>query len=498
MDIDHYWDFFSHTTNFKKLIKILNEQYEIDCDDIEVPANVNEIYQISLELCENLVQLPYDDSDFLCPSRITDKKFFSEWSIKDDSQDYHLFQYLCVDALFHIEKEMELTEHMTIYPFFENTKDYLIDLSQMPDYGNFADLRKKDFMESIYAELLGLLSEPKHTPKFMDRLLSLLIHRIKKNPYCKAQDSSFESLRTFFLDFFHYVSKLYPEEKDKQYIANYLAYRLFPVHTITFVSQVLSELKLPVDSNMVLDAYLPLFFLPNVFSAPFYLELTLFKLPDCPVSTVFDEMFYPEEKNKPITSNFDIIQNNLLKHRKYFLFMDTVYFPVLSSCFYVLLKKAFSSDLKTIKKQLVHALDSIEKSSTVSLEDYWKSDIELFMQSEKKNFTDICSKIKAILSNPDEREYWKAATSLDYISSTYYQPDILRIVVKQKFDTNFMYPQYVYDPQEEEGVNDTPIKLNPETKEQIPPCLLARMNLEEDDVHLENSEKNSQKMDEET
>lgn len=217
-----------------------------------------------------------------------------------------------------------------------------------------------------------------------------------------------------------------------------------------------------------------------------------------PMSGLLDEMFYPEEKNKPITSNVDIIQNNLLKHRKYFLFMDTVYFPVLSACFYVLLKKVFLFDLETIKKKLVNSLNSIPAQSSDPLQNYWNtSDTGPLTSSDEKYFVAIVSKMRSVLLDPQEREYWKAATSLDYISSTYYQPGILRIVVKQKLDTNFMYPQYIYDPPEEEEVDDTPIKLDPERKKEIPPCILARMNLEED-VLPENSKETSEKMDEET
>lgn len=449
MNSDSYWGFFSHTTDVKQLEKILNDRYGIDCD-VEDLNDLEDIYQTALELCKNIVGLKrwWGVND---RTGVTDKVFFNEIRIgsepdafyPDDSEptqdvEQGVFHYLCVDSLFHIEKELQSQQHNTINQLFKNAKDYLLDPGkcQDPDLGNFKKCRTNEFMNSIYVELLGLSDDPEITPKFMDRLVALLVHQIKKNPFNEEWDSSAESLYNFFCNFFDRVHHLYPKDKNSQYIADYLAERLFPWRTIRFASCILSELQLPIHPDTVVDYLSPVFFLPNFFDAPAYLTLISSELKRSAIKTKLDEILYSGQTEPLLQSPIQVAEHNLNKCRQYLLFLTTVYFPVLNACFYVLLDKTYHSDFSKIKESLI---DSLDKQPSDSMFDFLETYYLLSEGDIKKHFVTICSKMKKILLNPEEREYLRSAVSLDYFSS-FSQQQILLTVIKQKCDTKFLFP----------------------------------------------------------
>lgn len=449
MDIDNYWSFFSHSTAPRTLKNILKKRYGIDCTG-KVEPDIQKIYQLTLDCCKSLGGIDSEGA--------TDQNFFPDISSNRDTQ---LLDYLVVDALFHIRKEIAFQDkspiHKAFNHFFEEQGKTFSRLGiemDIPTPKTFRKYLEQLLFQNIFHDFLktskGSDDSKKHKyeiPKFMDRLLFLLIGTIRQNPYCaQSEIDLFSSLETYFTEneFFETVQQLYHKDKGNQYLANYLTARIFDVDTVVYLASELRQWDRSIRLKKISSYLFPLFFVPNIFGKRAYCDFILDILKGQRKVIVRSDYWKNPNKKK---KSFDIAPSlqtdlhNLKRCKRYLLFLSTIYLPLVNHCFYVFLRKSCQDkDSKVALKKADHLLISYlnDRNQQPWYENRindWKERMKKLDEKEKEFFVQMYFSKIQLLSNPQRMQDWQSAISIDYAPSKHpYQHEIIKTILKYKVE----------------------------------------------------------------
>lgn len=423
--------FFAHETDLTTLEQTLGCLYGIHFDSLQGPSNLKEIYEHALTLC--------------CKLGANEQTFFRD---ARKGIQFYLLDYLVTDALFHVRKELsQENTHRSLSKFLDEISKH--SASGVIDSSNFSRYMKKDFMSSLYPSFLGISSNCPNSnyrlPMFMDRLLFFLITSVKKSPYRQDTSStmSFSMLNTFFVkgDICAKICSAYHDDAGNQCIATYLSNRLFDIDTMVYIINKLRNKKFFFTHEAILPYLLPIFFVPNTFGKRAYCDLMFEMLSsNREICTPFDHWNRPSGEIayiKPDKTAPQIEEANFVKCRQYLVFLSSTYLPLLSACFYVLLRKSSSSlaDMDTVLMRYLS--ESNLQSKAEALEMDWKTKLRQFDSKEKALFAQLYQQIRDTLSDGDRLQQWRTLTSLNYISANSpYQKAILETVLKERFGTH--------------------------------------------------------------
>lgn len=422
------WQFFSHETDIGILKQTLHNLYGIRLDELSSPKSLDDILECVLELCRKL--------------EASDERFFN---IIRRKMDTHLLDYLVTDALFHLRKDCFRGQaHSSLNQFLSAASPRYS--ANSIDFSNFNGLTKQGFMTSLYPMLTGVHPNVANCnysiPKFMDRLLFLLIMTIRKSPFryrTSTVQSSFSTLNTFFIkgDLHAKAWSIYEDDLGNRCIASYLVNRLFDLDTISYIANRLNNPQSSLKPETVVSHLEPIFFVPNTFGKQAYCDLLFDVLASKrAIDTRFDHFNQPlgtiayEPQTK---SPLEIEAANLTSCNQYLLFLATIYFPVLNACFYVLLNKAYPES-KDADAELVKYLEQQDyQTQHKQMDQVRKKTLQNFSAQEKRCFSQIYAQIINTLSDEQRRQEWIRRTSLNYIyPDSPHQAAILETVMKEK------------------------------------------------------------------
>lgn len=431
MSADSSWRFFAHETDLAILEQTLANLYGIHLNHFQCPTNLNKLFEHALMLCGSL--------------STNDQTFFDHVSKEMQS---NLLDHLVIDALFHVRKDhSKETVHRSLQQFIEEISKHYS--TGRVDSANFSRYMKQDFMSSLYPPLLRLAHNAPNSnyrvPKFMDRLLFLLITTIKKSPYrySTPSDISFSMLKTFFVsgDICAKIRSAYQDDVGNQCIATYLSNRLFDIDTMVYIIDKLRNRTSPFTHETILPYLMPIFFVPNTFGKRAYCDL-MFDLLDRnhEISTHFDHWNRPNDEIGYVKADqtpTQIEETNLIKCKQYLMFLSSTYFPVLNACFYALLLKTYThlADIDAILSRYINQSDIQHRAELQ--ENDWKAKLSQFDSKEKTHFAQLYQQIHDTFSNEGKYQQWQSLTSLNYLSpNSPYQKAILETVLKEKFGTH--------------------------------------------------------------
>lgn len=353
-------------------------------------------------------------------------------------------------------------------------------------YSNFSTALQEAIMHTQWQELFGIRQEKENAnytiPRFMDHLLILTLDTIMKNPYGKnknrrireaypdkkkrtkantvaivpgkrtrsgGSELSPNSTRTFFKMHYPKWISAFKAPKSSGSIDDEID-RLLSLHVMERVYDLESMLffinnkdRTSFKIETIMESLGHVFFVPNPLKKSEYLEW-IFQVIESPqiVDTQFDWWERGKEVIATITQSVTPVEaaaTNLKLAGDYLRYIATVFYPVLTSCFYVSLKKIFpeeqTSSNQMMKKHLLHYVKEqhlLEKY--LDKGEQHCSAMASFNLAEWKLAAHYClSQATKIWADPNTMREWEKAMTLQYTEvDNKYQDVMMNAVIRAK------------------------------------------------------------------
>lgn len=398
------WPLLTHNVSVEALEENLFKLYGIVPPDLKACSSLSSFYDKVCDACKNL------GNQWPNVSGITDENYFL---FKSRPTDTHKLDYLVVDTLFHLRKqELAGDGYTSSAQFFEDNIEVLSYLkTAQKSMGGVAKVASKtagdkgantqgnaegvpspsnlnknfqelwDNQPNRWISTFGItrsntdLSKDNKTnyqiPSFLKDFFVLSLYTIKKNPFYAQGDREMTpyGLKRFLSYYYpSWVKALELQSKEDdtsedknnneidQLLTLYAMERFYDVESMVFL------VKEPVEHlafETVRDAFLPIYFVPNPLAKREYMRCLFEVLDEKRVlSTGFDWWEIGKDtiaQVAPTVTPAQAAATNLKHVEEYLRYLATVYYPVLSACFYVGVRKKYPGpeDLERAKTELL-------------------------------------------------------------------------------------------------------------------------------------------------
>lgn len=398
------WALLTHDDSIEALEDVLLKLYGVVPPNLKECSSLISYYNKVCDACKNL------GNQWSNVSGITDENYFLFTSTPTNT---HKLDYLVIDTLFHVRKqELAKDSYTSSTRFFEDSIRLLSSLKEAQKSMGGATMSKPEISESQktndqeekkvvpspahmtknfqdlwdsqpnrWISLFGIsrsntdLSEGNTTnyqiPSFLKDYLVLSLHTIVKNPLSTlgGEEISNHKLKRFLSYYYPAWAKaleLHAQDdmasesninnEIDQVLTLYVMERTHDVESMAFLVQ--NQVQ-HLDFETVRDAFLPMYFVPNPLAKREYMRVLFDVLSEERViSTGFD--WWEDGKDliaqvTPTATPAQTVATNLKHVEEYLRYLATVYYPVLSACFYVGFKKKYprSEDLQQAKNELL-------------------------------------------------------------------------------------------------------------------------------------------------
>ena len=467
MDFGREWSLFSHETDMETLGNTLHCYFGVKYPQVEPGTRLEDIYEQVLQACNKVGARPgsnYGVSDinyFCSPTLGISKIIESAFLSKTNPLAHPLYQkidpkkldYLVLNTLFLLRRD-ELAD--------ESYKSLNVFCGLGPRdpstiVRNLNDIFRKE-TESYFPKNFRIEQAVKsktniHPSKFLGRVLHHTIRTIRHNPYMETGDISGKTVKLFFdsykeceSDWIEYFPppkddsprKPYSDEDLDMLLSYYAMERLYDTSSMIYLTK--NREHLPGTNNDYLDLSVPLYLIPNPQGKTEYLKFMsgIFQYDEV-IPTQFDWWQASEREIMSISyrmTHAEASAANLTHMGEYFRYMSTVYYPVLSACFYVAVNKCYP----TREQAIAVLLDYAYKQDLLGVfQNRLKKQVYVL-----KHFDDQEWDIAALFYTELRKHVWKnektallrkCETSISYAtSSDLYTEAILNAVIRKKVE----------------------------------------------------------------
>lgn len=459
------WSFCFHEADIGKLATVLKEQYGIDTEPIECcEESIPDIYDRAFTLCSRIgasgMDASVEDNEWGCwgvgafdtiggREGATDSSYFPALFSEEDVRQGKM-DYLVLDALLHICEEEAGDEKETFNSIITKMET---DKKVSTERANQHILLKNYLLPSVFKDILNIswheTQAPDQTtkketgssrirydiPAFLDRFAYFLNANIRKNPYRSNEKAlGFKSLHTFFSFGMEGVYSTYEgKSTEEQLLVDYLMDRMFDVDTVTYLVKRLSKMELAISTTQHLETLVQVLFVPNPFAKKTYLDTMLFVIQENEeVHTKGEQWRGSEETREGDLTRVQREEEHRQKCAEYIRFLAQVYYPVLTSCFYLLFRKSYPKGkdayvaLKSYieDRHLKEEYDKRIKNRKCNMETLTKDGKDLFVAAYRQ--------LREIICNKDVWAEWVDAMKVDYVSTRRYQEELTMTILKKK------------------------------------------------------------------